>query len=221
VLLPASALVNQEPIDLPQLQRAFSPYSVTRIYWGEDRIAPYIISTEVAELVVREWASAVRDNPGAYARHRWRATRRQFGLDRGNIWGKTQFRSADPELTAHCSGMFPSRFVETPLRTRLIAGLNQLGDTWLYLYWTYFLLGLLVFLVSWKEQGRDAYLSRWIAASGLLYVAPLPVILPSIEFRYCLWLIPTSLVSALLLARSRASKSDPSNEDGGSRHSVC
>ena len=96
------------------------------------------------------------------------------------------------------------------------ATLQNVSNTWLYLRWPYLLLSILVFAASWGTAGRDAQLARWTAASGILYVAPLPFIIASIEFRYCLWLFPASLISGLLLVKSRYARRNPENSRNSS-----
>jgi hypothetical protein len=79
-----------------------------------------------------------------------------------------------------------------------------------YRPWLYVLLGLGVSAASLFIAGERAKFAGAIALSGLLSVAPLPVIAPSPDFRYSIWCVATSLVGvALLIAAFRKLRSRP------------
>jgi hypothetical protein len=56
-------------------------------------------------------------------------------------------------------------------------------------------------IAAGRLAGARGRFARAIACSGLLYVAPLAVVAPAVEFRYTLWLYPaTAIVLALTAA---------------------
>ena len=85
------------------------------------------------------------------------------------------------------------------MTARFTRALDMLSETGLYRPWLYVLLSTVVFLASFRIDARPAFLARHIALSGLLYVAPLPLIAPSVEFRYTIWLFEATVVAVALM----------------------
>ncbi len=56
-----------------------------------------------------------------------------------------------------------------------------------------------VIVASFSFKTRATFLARHVALSGLLYVAPLPLIVPSVEFRYTIWLFEATVIALALM----------------------
>lgn len=95
--------------------------------------------------------------------------------------------------------------------------LNVLTRTPVYWPWVYILVAIATFLASFRIADQNARAARWIAASGLVYIAPLPLIAPSTEFRYSLWLISATLVATALLVTARARVAIATRSAGSAR----
>jgi hypothetical protein len=153
------------------------------------------LSDDQADRLLRDWISAIVAYPGDYFRHRGHVTRRLFLEPMMPVWH--QMESIDGfELDV--------RFAPRPLYRQVHRGLLWSAKHGLFTPWIYLVLAGLVVAASHRVRGETAVEARAIAWSAILYVAPLPVIAPSVDFRYSIWLVAGSLVAlVVLLSHSR------------------
>jgi hypothetical protein len=110
-------------------------------------------------------------------------------------------------VTGHCEpSLLPHRFRESRAAALVTGGLERLSETRLYRPWVYILLSAAVIAASFLVENRPAFLARHVALSGILYVAPLPFVAPTVEFRYTIWLFDASIVAVLLMAAALREK---------------
>lgn len=184
-------------LTLDELRTAFRPWSNTTVFdTGKLLISLYVDPTPAQSASLRAaWWSAWRDEPGAMLAHRLRLTALLFGLH----------PQPAPVGLALAPGWVslpenpPLRIAPSMPRDAVARGLLALAATPLYDGWCY-LLGLLALATqAWRRRPHPLF---WpVVASAALLAAPLPLLAPSAEFRYLLWLLlATGVALALRLA---------------------
>jgi hypothetical protein len=194
VLIPEEA-VRGGRLDLAGLRRITQPWRCSfHDPHGALEVSFHFLDPAGANRVTEQWLRAIRQHPGPYFDHRARVTRRLM---------------VDPEpKLVHRMWSIPSQEVPVEFHARpgfpsVHRALAAAGRSLLYQPWIYLLGALVAVLGALRLAGPPASVVRSLAASGVLSVAPLPVIAPSIDLRYSIWLIVATLLSLALL-RSRA-----------------
>jgi hypothetical protein len=148
------------------------------------------LSQDEANRLLLHWIETILEHPVEYSRHRAWVTSRVFH---------------QPELKFYRWIMplphFVPRvdFLPRPGYASVLKILRYSAETPLYVPWVYLLIAVAALLASFFAPGYQARAARCVSASAILYVAPLPVIAPSTDFRYSIWVIAGSLVACLLL----------------------
>jgi len=190
-----------------RLAHFFDSRTVAPLFWRDGGFARFELLPEEARRLLRDWLLAIRAHPREYAVHRLRTTSRLLGLS-GRVGGEyhRDHSGSEPEGCQRPRGLLrsrlsalPTRFDDGPMTARFTRVLDRLSETGLYRPWLYVLLSAAIFVASFRIQGRPAFLARCIALSGLLYVAPLPLVAPSVEFRYTVWLFEATVVAVALM----------------------
>jgi hypothetical protein len=219
LLIPDYA-IHVEGFDLARLRK------ITRRYrcnfhdpddgWNPTRDLHYwYLDPADANRLLLHWMATILRYPGSYLRHRARITRR--------LLDSRPAPFVDHRMVSIPWYQLPFRFERRPGYGWLWRRFQQASRTPLCRPWPYGLLACAVLAGSLLVADRDARLARAVAASGILSVAALPVAAPSTDFRYSIWLVASSLVAALLLARGLANRlrdereARPSKEAGDSR----
>jgi hypothetical protein len=195
LLIPDFALRNHE-LDLPRLKeitkndRDFPMHSTDFTY--------RTLSDQEANRLMEHWLTTIRSHPADYLRHRQEVTTLLFTDPRMKVW----------QLMESIEGFdLPFRFQERPGYHQVRRTLNRAAAKGFFAPWIYVALATGVLAASFAVRRATASEARAVALSALLYVAPLPVIAPSTDFRYSIWLVAGSLVSLVLLV-SRAKPSE-------------
>lgn len=150
-----------------------------------------------ADQLLRDWVHTIIKYPHEYLQHRWHVTNLLFTDPMLKI---SFLMDSIPGFNLND---FNIRFEARPGYKALNAALWKWSRlTPLFSPWVYLVLAALVLSASFLLRGDAAVSARAIAASGILYVAPLPVIAPSTDFRYSIWLVAASVIAAVLLATS-------------------
>lgn len=186
-------------LELPDLEQSFQPWSCTTIFSTNKLwISTYNrLSDRQLDELRNAWWRAASGNPAIYARHRLRVAGLLFGLDRRTLPppghlalspGWVQIRE-NPPINAPPS----------PVRNHATNALMALTVTPLFAGWLYVAALAAAALVTRRRRVHPLFWPTLLSA--LAYMAPLPLIAPSAEFRYLLWpVIAALLVLALRLA---------------------
>ncbi len=160
-----------------------------------------------ADQLLRDWVHTIFMYPREYLQHRWHVTKLLFTDPMLKL---TFLDSVFLRKTAEpIPGFDPNiRFQARSGFNALIAALKWCSLTPLFSPWVYLGLAALVLPASFLARGDSAVSARTLAASGLLYVAPLPLIAPATDFRYSIWLVAASVIAAVLLAATCARRRD-------------
>jgi hypothetical protein len=222
ILVPEYVLINPERNHrMDRLTLFFDTRTVAPLFWGDGAFARFELGPDEARRLLREWEMAIWDHPREYAMHRLGTASGLFGLE-ARVGGE-YYRDRSPVAIGHCKlGPLPDRFREGRAAALVTGGLERLSETHLYRPWVYLLLSAAVITASFLIENRVAFVARHVALSGVLYVAPLLFVAPSIEFRYTIWLFEASIVAVLLMTAAfheRGSLTDSrrrAQDDGGS-----
>jgi hypothetical protein len=179
------------------VEELFRRSSSVSLYWGPHVFADFGIDPERLRPLPGDWLAAVRLHPGAYLRHRLRTAAGLLGLWRSVGWGSYFFDTETRGVTDHCAA--PASFERNRLNLAIEGALEVLSRTPVYRLWVYCLLSLGVLAFWLRRRIEGASTAALVAASGLLYLAPQPLIVPSVEFRYGLWTLVSAVVAAVLL----------------------
>jgi hypothetical protein len=206
-------LVPKAAITLPQLDLARLEWisrenrcDYRRVLWEGRKTQAigwtHLTAAEAREVVAR-WLEAIAAHPRAYLDHRLRVTARMLFLTdlgtHGRLASKVVFgghQLAATEAFEHAI-VFSER-PGYPLVERLF---QRCAESLLCRPWPYLLVAIAVFASGLRRPGAHARFARTLAASGLLSVAPLPVIAPSTDFRYAVWLVAAALIGAVFALR--------------------
>lgn len=135
--------------------------------------------------LLRVWAGAIADHPGAYLQRRWDAFATILQI-RGVYY---------PFHTGIDSNELGLRFVASPAYERLIQWLHN-NRSLFFRGWFFGCLSVIIVIAGIR-------LRRWnavaVCSSGLLYIAPYIVLTTGSDFRYIWWMIVSTLLGSLLL----------------------
>jgi hypothetical protein len=147
----------------------------------------------------RAWRTIVLGHLGAFATYRWHVTRERIHLgDRTTpsatyIWF-TDVLDAESSARATEHNAVPSK-LQAKLRTWMIA----VGDSLLFRPWIYLAILVVMLAFAWRDR-----LTLALALSGLANEAALFLIAPTIDYRYSIWLVLSTLLVVAMLVASRA-----------------
>lgn len=193
LLVPSSWHVGEPKLDA--LRAAFRPWSNTPVFdTNTIRISLYgtISPAQLADLR-HAWTTAIARHPGAYLHHRSRLTAMLLGMTLTDVPASLRFAPA---------GFFqlqenPPMAHRQPAAQRWWQATgDHLADTPVFMGWCYLLLGVVLALLAWWRPGHA--MERPLLASAALYLAPLPFVAPSAEFRYLVWPVVAILTTAFL-----------------------
>ncbi len=187
---------------------AYTPYSNTSLYtlphhWVRDGLAgkPYSRNEQIALASI--WANSILAHPSAYLEHRATLAlglfgRHDFELGGGLVYAFhiVSFKDNPPVIANDSS-----------LTKQVEKRIMRLRKSWIFSPLPYILICLGAILISRRFTNHPlARASIATAASALFYVAPLVIIAPSAELRYCGWLFPAAFLSLLFACAARQSE---------------
>jgi hypothetical protein len=180
---------------LKELREKFREDSNTTIYvvvYDNGSPSPYT-PVQLKE-INRAWQAAIVEHPKVYFEHRLRLTRYLFG--RYNHEKSITFHAG-----IHPYGDNPPRALpENALRGKAIGFYQEAVKTWWSAPVVYVAVSLLLLLLFWRQRyGEQGKYALMFVLSGLLYVAPLPLVAPGAELRYFSWLFFTVPVGVAML----------------------
>lgn len=159
------------------------------------------------------WFGAIRDHPGAYAAHRLSVASALFGRYRND-------RPSDLAFVPFVIGYADNPTIlinDSALHGWAVAHYQRAVGWWLYAPVAWIVVALGAAIAGGRL--RDDFRGRCALAagtSGLLYIAPLPLVAPSTELRYNGWLFAAASVAWLALAAYAIARrrGDMRNADG-------
>ncbi len=177
---------NNVPLFLP-------PAGVKEVLWEWSLTGPE------REALDEAWRNAVLAHPNAYLAHRLAVAAWLFG----------RYRNDRPRTLAFVPWIEPFRdnppleANDTPLHRFAVDGYGRAVGWWWYAPVAHLAIAVAVLVAAWRRRaGPAGRFALAVAASGLAYVAPLPLVAPSAELRYSGWLFASaSLALAAVLAR--------------------
>lgn len=190
-------------VTLDQLREKYSPYTCVPLYAPphaiRDGLAMPFTASENTRLW-EAWLDAVGRHPAAYAAHRFAVTRALFSRyrndrpsDLGYIPHVVQYRD-NPAVAPN----------DSLLHRMALAWYERTVGWWISAPAPYILLAIVCALLAWRSRGNlRADFALAMAASGLLYVAPMPLVAPSAELRYSGWLFAAATMSLIALVAAR------------------
>jgi hypothetical protein len=143
----------------------------------------------------RAWRDLVAAHPGAYLRHRWTVFEYLLKL-RGSrkFLPTTSFTDQENPGMAQALGLDPR---PNAIQRGLFAAVAAVPGIF-YLPFLYLLLDLLLALVLLVVARRDRLVVA-LLASGVLYELGYFIAAPSVDYRYSVWLITTTVLAAALV----------------------
>jgi hypothetical protein len=178
------------------VERAFARGGVSPFYWGDHAVLDFAVSADTVRPLPSDWMAAIADHPGSYLRHRAHTTAGLLGLWRMPPWGAYYLDPETRGVADHCSA---PGYRRNRWNAAIERGLRALLPTLVYRLWVYVAAALAVLMLAWRWRPPGAGAAVLIAISGLLYLGPQALIVPSVDFRYGLWTLVASAVAVVLL----------------------
>lgn len=181
---------NNVPLFLP-------PAGVKEVLWE------WSLNSREREALGAAWRDALLAHPKAYLAHRLAVAGWLFG----------RYRNDRPRELAFVPRIEPFRdnppleANDTSLHRVAVHWYGRAVGWWGYAPVTHLAIAAAVLAVAWRRRSEPAgRFAVAVAASGLAYVAPLPLVAPSAELRYSGWLfVAASLaLTAILVGRVAA-----------------
>jgi hypothetical protein len=205
------AFMIPDGFTMEELRARYVPYNNVPLFQGGIRETLWegaLTDEELAELR-KAWRSAIISHPEAYFSHRFAVSR----------WLFDRFRNDRPQQLAFVEaiGTFGGNPIILPNSTALhrwaMAWYARSIGWWGFAPITYILVAVGVVMINWRARATPlGQAALALAASGLAYVAPLPLVVPSAELRYSGWMFAATslavIVTIKLLTLSRASRFD-------------
>jgi hypothetical protein len=162
----------------------------------------YPYSSDEQRALARAWFDAVREHPGAYARHRLRTFALMIGRHEGPVHGVVYFQS---RIAFRDNPPLPE-----PLLPRAQAAFYrvaaELAPGWSFAALPYLVVALAVAVIGWKRRSRaNGRVALAAAVSALLYAASYIPLAPAADLRYLTWpIVAAPIAVAFALSRARA-----------------
>lgn len=196
---------------LDALRDRYVPYNNFPLFQGGVRETLWegaLTDEELSELRTA-WLVAITSHPMAYLSHRLAVT----------CWLFDRYRNDRPRQLAVVEeiGSFRGNPLILPNSSLLhrwaMAWYDRSIGWWGFAPITYIVLAVAVVLVNWRARHAPAgQAALALAASGLAYVAPLPLVVPSAELRYSGWMFAATSLALVatvsLFVRAKASGVD-------------
>ncbi len=199
-------------ITVPELRERYSPYTNVTLHVGPTGLLRDRGYSDLERADIRRrWLAAIAAHPEEYLDHRLAIAARLFGRypdERPATFAylreAVSYRDNPPiALNSSRLNRLASDLYATTLRWWISAPVAYVG------------LALACVILAW--QRRDTDLGRFclaLASSGLFYVAPLVLIAPSADLRYCGWLFLSALFGCAALLAAVTGRGDAPAEPG-------
>ena len=192
LLFDRSIGILRSEVGLEDIQRAYNPRHPLSLFYprGSEPLIGHTDDPEKLSAIARNWWQAVLAHPRAYVESRLRVYRHMIGLsERPYI----VYARIEPNPYGYA-------LPDSPIRDGVLRGFEWLTPTPLFCIWLYLLVlsALLIQSAVAFYRGGSA-LALGLSASGLLYHATFLLLSASDDFRYSLWTLLCTLLTACAL----------------------
>jgi len=161
------------------------------------------LKTEVLPQLFRDWLYIISHNFRFYVKHRIRITEYMLGI-------KTKAEIMPFNTTTLTNEQFKNASFkelgvkviinDSSLNKNVVNILYKIKDTVFFRAWFFLMILIIAALYNFRKTTKTLYtkLSTCLAISGVFYVAPLVVLSASLDFRYSILLVTSSLLMLLL-----------------------
>ncbi|MCY1045822.1 hypothetical protein OV208_31205 [Corallococcus sp. bb12-1] len=205
-LFPGSTL--EQDTSAVELARSYSPFHVGFVLAGAPDARPIRLGSlpERRDALVSEWARVVRQQPAAYAHHRWETFRRLIGATDSPVFFPFQARIEPNPWALHLPD-------QGWLNQALRATADRVGNSVLFRGWAWLGALTLLAVLSLRDVRRRS-LALFTALSGLGYGLSYLVISIGCDFRFLYWsVIATFAALALWVTEEAPSAGAPPGPD--------
>ena len=178
------------------LRSRYVPYNNVPLFQGgiKETLWEGSLNAEQLADLRRAWRRAIISHPLAYLSHRFAVT----------CWLFDRFRNDRPQQLAFVEsiGSFEGNPVIVPNSTVLhrwaMAWYERSIGWWGFAPVTYIVIAIAIMLITWRARATPVgQAALALAASGLAYVAPLPLVVPSAELRYSGWMFAATSLAVV------------------------
>jgi len=156
-------------------------------------------TTEERAAISRAWRSIVLSHPAAYLTYRWHVTKERIHLGDHDIPSGTYVWFADVLDIEGSTAKTGHNAVPSKLQVQLHKGMLAVGTSWLFRPWIYIALSLV--MLGFAIRQRDILA---IIVSGLTNELALYILAPTVDYRYSIWLVASTLLAICMLVGRRA-----------------
>lgn len=190
-ILAGTPLMVHEGIEA-RTRKIYTPVTWWPMSNGDDRLFNWPDTEAQRDAIGRAWWTLVRDNPGAYAWHRWKVFQEVLGVTKNPVFDPVwTIHQGTPELHHDASS--------GRLQRALAATTHWLAEhTPLFRPYLYALLALVLLVACRRRRELVALL-----ASGLVYELTMLPFAPSPDFRYSHWLVVCAVIAGAAAISSR------------------
>ncbi len=192
MLIPESWFLGD--LALPELEQAFTPWSNTPIFATNKLLITLFATPSTKQMsdLRAAWMKTMFKYPGAFAHHRLRLTAMLFGLMPNLVPPYLVFAPDFFQMTDNPP--LERRHPQAQQRWEAVG--HRLARTPIFAGWFYVALGMALALSAGWRSAHPLLMP--ILFSAALYMAPLPLIAPSAEFRYLAWPVLAILIALIL-----------------------
>jgi hypothetical protein len=154
---------------------------------------------EERSAISRAWRTIVLGHPGAYLTYRWHVTRERIHLGDRDIPSGTYVWFTDVIDAEGSRAKTEHNAVTSKLQVQLHKVMLATGTSWLFRPWIY--IALSIVMLGFARRHRDILA---LLLSGLANEAALFVLAPTVDYRYSVWLVASTLLAVCMLVGRRA-----------------
>jgi hypothetical protein len=182
-------------VTIDDVSSKYNPRHPGSLFYGRRRTIKHTDDPDRLRAIAQNWLRAVREHPRAYVVSRWRIYR--------NLLGLTSTTPAYMVYAEIHKNKYGYRLAPSPLRDQIVHVFESLSTTLLFQVWLYVFVGVLLLIVSavafWFGGPP---LALGLSLSGLLYHLTFALLSCSDDYRYSLWTIACTVLSACALPAS-------------------
>ncbi|HEU4580524.1 MAG TPA: hypothetical protein VFS67_19845 [Polyangiaceae bacterium] len=195
LLFDPGARMLRKGVTIGVLSDKYNPRHPGSIFYGRHPVIKHTDDPDQLKAIAQNWARAIRQHPRAYLVSRWRVYRNLLGL------------SSTPPAYMVFAEIHKNKFgyalAPSPLRDRTVDAFELLAKTPLFRVWLYVFGGVLLFFASAAAFWfGGAPLALGLSLSGLIYHLTFALLSCSDDYRYSLWTITCTVLSACALPAS-------------------
>jgi hypothetical protein len=147
----------------------------------------------------RAWRKIVLGHPGAYLTYRWHVTAERMHLDGSRVPSATYIWFVDVLDSEGSARRTEHAALPSKLQATLRRDMYALGESFLFRPWIYVVVLVVMLVFACRRRAILA-----VALSGLASEVLLFVFAPTIDYRYSIWLVTSTLLVVAMLVASRA-----------------